>query len=68
MATITQIRTDPSGRNGELLCRNCKRLGSTHVWFAPHHCRAYEDESILPTTFEAVCVVQLPPLPFPKKK
>lgn len=52
-----QIRTDPRGRNGELICRNCGRLGDTHVCNPPlpFSCRSYEGEIILETVFEAVC-------------
>lgn len=51
-----QIRTIPKDRNGDLICRNCNRDGWSHVPFAPYHCKNYEDERVLDTTFEAVCV------------
>ncbi len=59
-----QIRTNPfEGRNGELICHNCGRLGSTHAYgppAGPFNCRAYEGETILETTFEAHVFIAMP--------
>ena len=60
-----QIRTVPTERNGELLCRNCNRIGWTHIPFPPYHCKNYEDEAIMVTTFEAVCVFRPIEIPDP---
>jgi hypothetical protein len=51
-----EIRTNlRQGRNVELICHNCGRIGGTHVNNPPlpFSCRSYEGEKILPTTFEA---------------
>ena len=62
-----QIRTNPfEGRNGELICHNCGRLGTTHAYgppSGPFHCRAYEGETILETSFEAHVFICNRPLP-----
>lgn len=60
MPNIEQLRTNMlEGRNGELLCRNCNRIGWRHIPFAPFHCKDYETESVLETTFEAKCIIVL---------